>query len=80
MIFLCESIEDGHLSGAFLDVFAEEPLPAEHPFYSNSRIFITPHVAAPTIFREAESQVIQNIKLIEAGKKPRGLVNRDLGY
>lgn len=39
------ALEMGKLSGACLDVFEKEPLPADHPFQNNTKIKITPHVA-----------------------------------
>ena len=43
---LLASIERGHLAGAALDVFAEEPLPPTSPLWRDARIYVTPHVAA----------------------------------
>ncbi|MFC0267396.1 NAD(P)-dependent oxidoreductase [Kushneria aurantia] len=45
---LLKLLDEGHLRGALLDVFAEEPLPATHPLWHHPRVIITPHVAAPT--------------------------------
>jgi glyoxylate/hydroxypyruvate reductase A len=39
---LIAQIESGHVSGAMLDVFREEPLPENHPFWKQSRIILTP--------------------------------------
>ena len=77
---LLSAIDSGQIKGAFLDVFEEEPLRTDHPFFSNPSIFITPHVAAPTFFQEAFDQILKNIRLIEAGKQPAGLISRSLGY
>lgn len=40
------ALERHHISHAFLDVFAHEPLPSTHPFWAHSAISITPHIAA----------------------------------
>lgn len=40
---LIRALEDGKLSGAALDVFETEPLPAEHPFWNAANLIITPH-------------------------------------
>ncbi|MGA1820170.1 MAG: D-2-hydroxyacid dehydrogenase [Thermoplasmatota archaeon] len=40
---LIRSLEEGHLSGAGLDVFREEPLPATSPLWSMENVIITPH-------------------------------------
>lgn len=43
---LLESLDSGHLRAAILDVFREEPLPADHPFWSHPSVHVTPHNAA----------------------------------
>lgn len=40
---LVRSIEDGHIGAAYLDVFAEEPLPLESPLWSMPNVFVSPH-------------------------------------
>ena len=77
---LVGALDSGHLGGAMLDVFAQEPLPASHPFWRHPRIIVTPHVAAPTLPDESEAQVIDNIARLERGEAPTGLVNRSRGY
>lgn len=42
---LTAALEAGRLSGAYLDVFDTEPLPAEHPFWGMDNVIITPHAA-----------------------------------
>ena len=45
---LCELLESGHLAGAALDVFAEEPLPEDHPLRKVPGTVFTPHLGAST--------------------------------
>ena len=45
---LAEAVSDGVLQGAALDVFAEEPLPADSPLLSVEDIVVTPHLGAST--------------------------------
>lgn len=52
---LIEAVESGHLGGAALDVYDEEPLAADSPLRSTERILLTPHLAAST--GEAQERV-----------------------
>ena len=73
-------IRSGHIAGATLDVFRNEPLPAPHPFWEEPRITITPHISALTVRSEAVRQIIAKITAIEAGHPVDDVVDRNLGY
>lgn len=45
---LRDALDAGHLAGAALDVFCQEPPPAAHPLVGHPRVFATPHIAAFT--------------------------------
>ncbi len=45
---LLAALDDGHLAGAALDVFAAEPPPAGHPFRNHPKLLCTPHIAGVT--------------------------------
>jgi len=45
---LAEAVEDGIVAGAALDVFAEEPLPADSPLLGVEDVIVTPHLGAST--------------------------------
>lgn len=77
---LLAQIDAGHLAGATLDVFRQEPLPAGHPFWSHPRIRMSPHVAAMTLVRESAEQVADKLRLVRAGGAPGGRVDRARGY
>jgi glyoxylate/hydroxypyruvate reductase A len=73
-------IRAGHIAGATLDVFRNEPLPAPHPFWDEPRITITPHISAVTIRGEAVRQIAQKLAAFEAGQPVDDIVDRNLGY
>jgi glyoxylate/hydroxypyruvate reductase A len=77
---LLAALRDGHIAGASLDVFEEEPLPAGHPFWHHPRIAITPHVASMTHPRTAARSVADNVRRIERGEPAIGVVDRARGY
>ena len=55
---LCEALRSGHLGGAALDTFAQEPLPADNPFADVPNLILTPHVAGVTT--EANARVSES--------------------
>jgi D-3-phosphoglycerate dehydrogenase / 2-oxoglutarate reductase len=56
---LADAVRSGHVAAAALDVFAEEPLPREHPLRSIENIVLTPHLGAAT--EEAQQNVALEI-------------------
>lgn len=77
---LVAALDSGQLGGALLDVFHEEPLSTDHPFWTHPRVIVTPHVAAVTLASEAAAQVIANLHRLERGEQPLGVVDREAGY
>lgn len=77
---LVAALDSGRLAGASLDVFHEEPLPAEHPFWRHPKVRITPHVSAITVAEESARQVAAKILALERGERVGGLVDRSRGY
>ena len=73
-------IRSGHIAGATLDVFRNEPLPQQHPFWQEPRITITPHISAATLRRESVAQIAAKMRRLHAGELVAGIVNRLQGY
>lgn len=74
---LAAALEDGHLGGAALDVFASEPLPLESPLRHAPRIVLTPHSAwySPSALRELPRRAAENLSILLAGEKTPALLN-----
>lgn len=77
---LLAALASGQLSGATLDVFAQEPLAAEHVFVGNPKITMTPHVAARTLRSETIRQVAEKIRALQRGEAVSGWVQKNHGY
>ena len=73
-------LDNGHLSGACLDVFRTEPLPADHQFRNPNKILITPHNSSTTPAEAAATQILENYKRAISGKKLLNLVDMKHGY
>ncbi|WP_304526140.1 NAD(P)-dependent oxidoreductase [Halomonas sp. I5-271120] len=77
---LVAAIESGQLSGASLDVFREEPLPADHPFWQNERLRITPHIASDSLPEVVAGQVIDTARALRDDQPLAMGVDRARGY
>ncbi|MES3025929.1 MAG: glyoxylate/hydroxypyruvate reductase A [Pseudomonadota bacterium] len=73
-------IRSGHIAGATLDVFRNEPLPAPHPFWDEPRITITPHVSAITLRRPSIVQIAGKLRAFENGETVADIVDPIRGY
>ncbi len=77
---LLEALDSGHLSGASVDVFRQEPPPEDHPFWLHPRIVVTPHKASDTTPAEVMRQIAENFIALREGRVPPGIVDRTAGY
>ena len=77
---LLEALESGHLRGASLDVFVEEPLPADHPFWHHPKVHVTPHMAAVTHASRSAEVVAEAVRAFREGRPLPNLVDRKQGY
>jgi D-3-phosphoglycerate dehydrogenase len=78
---LYDALASGHLAGAGLDVWEQEPPPKDHPLLGHPAVLASPHTAGVT--HESRDRVArmaaQSFIDLAAGKLPRGLLNPELG-
>ena len=74
---LIAALESGHLGGAGLDVFEQEPTPADNPLRRMANVFFSPHVGGFTLESEARAlEVVRdNLTRVLEGEEPSNVVN-----
>lgn len=77
---LLNALSDGQISQAVLDVFADEPLPIDHPFWDHPRILMTPHIGSTSQSSFATAAIVENIKRHRSGRPMIGVIDRSRGY
>lgn len=77
---LLEALAQGQVGGACLDVFRQEPLPVNHPFWSHPHIIVTPHIASVTNPSTAAPQILENYQRVLSGKALLNRVDFSKGY
>lgn len=75
-----QALRSGHLGGAVLDVFATEPLPADHPYWTEPGVIVTPHVSGPSVPADVAQYFMTNYRRLLSGKPLQGVIDRDRGY
>lgn len=79
---LVDALRSGHLGGAGLDVFEQEPLPAESPLWDMDNVIVYPH-SASTSFRENEritDLFCDNLRRYLDGQPLRNVLDTSLGF
>ena len=79
---LVAALASGRVGAAALDVFAEEPLPAGHPFWTHPRVLVCPHVSAvsPRFWERELALVLDNWARHRGGRALRNRVDLAAGY
>ena len=77
---LIEALDNEQINFAYLDVFRQEPLPEQHPFWQSDKIQITPHISAVTNVETAVSQIVENYFLQKKGQELKNLIDRRSAY
>jgi phosphoglycerate dehydrogenase-like enzyme len=80
---VADLLTSGHLSGAVIDVFEQEPLPADSPLWAAPNFIVTPHVSAD----DGDNYIpitldlfFDNMKRYIAGEELINIVRPELGY
>ncbi len=76
---LLEALRAGRLAGAVLDVFGEEPLPPDSPWWDAPNVIVTPHASGHTL-RFFDDLVIENVRRYLAGEPLLNPVDPERGY
>ncbi len=77
---LYEALKQGTIAGAALDVFEQEPPPADHPLYTLDNVLLSPHSAALTaecVVRMATGAA-EGVRDVLLGRTPRWVVNPEV--
>jgi glyoxylate/hydroxypyruvate reductase A len=77
---LVAALDSGHLRGATLDVFREEPLPSTSPLWTHPRILITSHTASAIEPSVGGKVIADNISAFRQGRHVADVVDIDQGY
>jgi len=79
---LCDAVENGHLSGAAIDVFNIEPIPKEHRVWKIENLLITPHIAGldymASNWKHTLALIEENLQLYCDGNELHNIVDRSI--
>ena len=79
---LLDALQSGHVAGAGLDVFATEPLPQDHPFWSLPQVVVSPHYSGETVNQSTlpVERFVRNLHAWLRGLEMEGVVDLEWGY
>jgi phosphoglycerate dehydrogenase-like enzyme len=77
---LVRALNEGRLAAAVLDVFEQEPLPEDHPFWRTANLYMTFHTSAISYPEDITNVFIENYRLYMEGKALNHVVDFEKGY
>lgn len=77
---LLDALNSGQIAHATLDVFRQEPLPTDNPYWGHPNVTVTPHIASATRPDIAANVIAENIARGAAGQPFKYTVDRSAGY
>ena len=77
---LLDYLDQKRLRGAILDVFQQEPLAKDHPFWLHPNIVVSPHMASHAPWSVVVKQALDNDQRIQAGRELVNSVDIEKGY
>lgn len=77
---LLKALRENKIAGAVLDVFEQEPLPKEHPFWDAPNLTMTFHTSAPSLPEDIARVFIENYRLYIEGNPLKYVVDFEKGY
>ena len=77
---LVKALNEGKLKAAILDVFEQEPVPADHPFWGTPNLYMTYHTSAISYPEDITKLFIENYRLYREGKPLKYVVDFERGY
>jgi phosphoglycerate dehydrogenase-like enzyme len=79
---LIDALAAGSIAGAALDVFVEEPLPADSPLWTMPNVIVSPHVCGDVAGWEETvvALFVENARRFAAGERLRNVVDTAAGF
>lgn len=77
---LIEALETGQIAEAVLDVFEQEPLSEDHPFWRTPNLLLTFHTSAPSLPQDLTNLFVENYHRFIEGKELKYRVDFERGY
>ena len=74
---LYAALQDGHIAGAAMDVFRDEPVQPENRFVQLPNVLVSPHLGGATrdVLRHQSEMIVDGIEALLRGEAPRFIVN-----